>query len=373
MLFSKIRGLEKVKEALTRRAKGGNIPHAMLFAGKEGAPALPMALAVATYLNCEKPLENDACGVCPACQKNAKFIHPDLHFVFPVASTKKITKKEEVVSHSFLREWRSFLSENVYSTVEDWANYMGTDKQVIITREESRNIVKNLSLKKFEGNYKVMIMWLPEFMHQTAANAILKILEEPPPETVFILVSHQEERLLGTITSRTQRIFIPLFSDEDLMQILHEDYQVDDAQARQLAQLADGNIQEALKLSQQVNNDYQDLFAQWMRECFTRKIDALVARADEFHMLSRIDQRSFLQYALNIIRESLLLNAQANELNRTTGEVLTFVERFSTTMKPEVAERIIPLINEGIQHLERNANAKIMFLDLSINIAYKLR
>lgn len=373
MLFKEIKGLDKVKEVLNRGAATDQVAHALLFAGKKGAPALPMALAFATFLNCENRLKDDACGVCSSCLKNKKFIHPDLHFVFPVSSTKKITNPKEVFSNTFIKEWRSFLGESLYGTVEEWSNYFGSDKQVQISKEESRQIIKNLSLKPFEGKYKIMIIWLPEKMHPTAANGILKILEEPPAHTLFILITQQEDQLLGTITSRTQRFYIPLFTDQELITILHEDHQVDEEQARQLAHLADGDIHEALRLSQQTSSDHQQMFREWMRECYEKKYPLLVSRADEFHMLNKVTQKSFLQYALNMIRESLLLNAEAMVLNRATGDTLTFVENFSKAMTPEAAEKIIPLINEAHQHLDRNASAKITFLDLSLSIANNIK
>ena len=373
MQFNNIKGLNKVKEVLIRGANTENVAHALLFSGKAGAPALPMALAYATFLNCENRQENDSCGTCPSCLKNRKFIHPDLHFVYPVSSTKKVTKPKEVISTTFIKEWRSFLNEGLYSNVEEWSNYFGSDKQVQISRQESREIVKNLSLKTFEGKYKIMIIWLPELMNPASANGILKILEEPPEGTIFILVSHQEDRLLSTIISRTQRFYIPLFTDDELISILHEDYQVPEDEARQLAHLADGSLHEALRLSQQTVDDYEHMFIQWMRECFQHNFPALVGRADGFHMLNKVSQKSFLQYSLNMIRESLLINVHARELNRSTGELMTFLEKFSKTMTPEKAEQIIPLINEGYQHLERNASAKITFMDMSIAIAKQIK
>jgi DNA polymerase-3 subunit delta' len=373
MQFNKIKGLTKVKEVLARGAATDNVAHALLFAGKQGAPVIPMALAYATFLNCENRLEHDSCGVCSSCIKNSKFIHPDLHFVYPVSSTKKVTKKEEIKSTTFIKEWRSFLGENLYNDVEEWSNYFGSNKQVQISRQESREIIKNLSLKPFEGKYKIMMIWLPELMHPASANGILKILEEPPSDTIFILMTHQEDKLLSTIISRTQRFYIPLFSDEELVNILHEDYQVPQEQARQLAHLSDGSLHEALRLSQQTVNDHQQMFIEWMRECYKNNFPALVSRADEFHMLNKLAQKSFLQYALNMVRETLLLNAQANELNRSSGEAMAFIENFSKALTPEKAEKVIQLINEGYQHVERNASAKIMFLDLSIMIAKQIK
>lgn len=369
MQFKDIKGLNEVKKTLIRGATKDQVAHALLFAGREGAPNIPIALAFASFLNCENRLEDDSCGVCPACLKNKKYIHPDLHFVYPVNSTKKITKKEEVISTSFIKEWRSFLQENPYGNVEEWSNYFGSDKQVQISKEESRQIIKSLSLKPFEGKYKVMIIWLPELMHPSSANGILKILEEPPSQTVFVLVTNKEDRLLSTITSRTQRFYIPLFSDDELTYILNEDYQVSKEDAALIAQLADGNLNEALRLLNQTTSDHHQFFTDWMRECYKKNIPPLVHRADDFHMMNKVTQKSFLQYALNMIRESLIHHAQAATLQRSRGDKLTFIENFSKAMHPDIAQDVISIINEGYGHLERNASAKIVFLDLSIAIS----
>lgn len=369
MQFKDIKGLDEVKRTLIRGATKDQVAHALLFAGKEGAPNMPMALAFATFLNCENRLENDSCGVCPSCVKNNKYIFPDLHFVYPVNTTKKVTDRRLIHSTTFIKEWRNFLNENPFGNIEEWSNYFGSDKQLQISKEESRQIITNLSLKSFEGKYKVMIIWLPELMHPASANGILKILEEPPSETIFILVSNQQEKLLSTIISRTQRFYIPLFSDIELSNILNEDYQVPKEDALVIAQLADGNLNEAVRLLNQTSSDHHQFFTGWMRECYKKDLGSLVQRSDEFHMMNKVSQKSFLQYALSMIRESLIHHAQAATLQRSTGEKLTFIENFSKAMHPDAAQDVISLINEGYAHLERNASAKIMFLDLSLTIS----
>ena len=248
MLFSQIPGLTGVKKQLIESVKRNHVAHAQLFAGKEGSANLAMALAFTNYLNCENPGEEDACGVCPSCQKNQKFIHPDVNFIFPTSATTKF-KREDATSEKFLVEWRKFLKKSIYGNVADWAQDFGWEnKQLIIPRQESRNIVKALSLKAFEGTYKVMIVWLPETMNVNAANGILKILEEPPKNTIFLLVSNAPSLLLTTITSRTQQLTIPSFSDEDIRGVTKnlEGVDLTDERASRIAYMAEGNMRLAL-------------------------------------------------------------------------------------------------------------------------------
>src|SRR6267154_2267032 len=216
MTFSSILGLDDVKKQLTGSVQSNHIAHALLFAGKPGALNLPLALAFAQYLHCTNKNENDACGTCPACSKSLKFIHPDTHFVFPLGNISN-DKDEDRFRAEILKTWRSFLIEQPFGNLSQWmAAYGGEDKQALIAREESRKIVQALSLKPFESTNKIMVIWLPELMHPSAANGILKILEEPPPKTFFLLVTNGAEQLLPTILSRTQIVNVPLLNDEDV-------------------------------------------------------------------------------------------------------------------------------------------------------------
>jgi len=368
MQFSEIKGLDNVKQRLINAATNEKVAHAQLFLGKPGSPNLAMALAYATYLNCENKTNEDACGSCPSCTKNSKYIHPDFHFVFPVSSTKKISGKD-VISTSFLKEWREFLINSPFGNLEDWsALYGGEDKQVNISKEESRQIVKNLSLKAFEGKYKIMLIWLPEFMHPSAANGILKILEEPPENTIFLLVSNNSERILTTILSRTQIVTIPMFSDEDIRSILIERNDIPETRAQELAHLADGDINKATRLAANIEDSNHQFFADWMRDCFKRNFTDLVSTADVYHGMNKVSQRSVLQYGLNIMREALIHNAQPS-LKRTNGQLNDFIGNFSKVMSAEKVEKISQEINNAHYHLERNGSAKMIFLDLSLQIA----
>ncbi|MEM7107990.1 MAG: DNA polymerase III subunit delta [Bacteroidota bacterium] len=368
MKFGEIEGLAEVKGKLVTAVQNGKIPHTQLFMGKKGSPNLAMALSYTTFLNCESPEEGDSCGSCASCSKISKHVHPDVHFVFPVSSTKNITGKD-VVSTSFLKNWRSFLTENPFGDLNQWVtSFGGEDKQVNISKEESRQIVKSLSLKAFEAKYKVMIIWLPEFMHPSAANGILKILEEPPEKTVFLLVSNDHEKLLSTILSRTQIVTIPKFTDQELCAILVKRYHLEVNQAEQLAHIADGDLNAAVRFMGNAENDNHQLFADWMRSCFKRDFTAMVQRAEFFHTLNKVAQKSLMLYATTMLRESLVRSV-APELTRVNGEEGRFLENFSRVMNADKVFSISEKLNEAYYHLERNASAKMLFLNLSLHIS----
>lgn len=368
MQFSEITGLSEVKQHLINSVANNHLAHAQLFLGPEGSANLAMALAFATYLNCENRQESDACGKCPACTKSGKLIHPDLHFVYPVSSTKKIVGKD-VLSINFINEWRSF-AKNPYGNISDWGNfYGGENKQVNISKGESRQIIRNLSLKAFEGRFKIMIIWMPEYMHPSAANGILKVLEEPPENTIFLLVANDVEKLLTTILSRTQSLRIRAFTDPEVEQFLVEKHFVDTTRARQIAQVADGNLNEALRLLDQTEDDNHKLFREWMRFCFTKDFSKMIEWADHYQKMNKVSQQTLLKYALTMIRESLISYFSPGSLQRLNGEELEFVKNFSGVMNPDKLEKITNSLNEAYYHLERNANAKILFADLSLQIA----
>jgi DNA polymerase-3 subunit delta' len=344
----------------------GQVAHAQLFMGHPGSANLALALAYATLLNCENVGSSDACGQCPSCQKNGKFIHPDVHFAFPVSPVAKISGKD-VVSDSFIISWREFLKINPYGGPYEWSlEYGGENKQLNISREESRNIIRALSLKSFEGKYKVMIIWLPEYLHPGSANALLKILEEPPDRTVFLLVTNDYERLLATILSRTQIVNIREFHDEEICDHLMKKYGLDENRARQLAHIASGNLNEAIRLANETVDDTHSMFREWMRSCWSREYSALVKMAEDYGKMNKISQKGILQYGLNLMRESLVINYRKESSGRLQGEELKFLTNFAKVMDLQSIENITRELNNAYYHLERNANAKILFLDTSI-------
>ena len=282
MRFSDIPGLAETKSKLIDAVNHNHVAHAQLFLGLPGALNLPLALAFANYLHCENKGETDACGVCRACSKSLKYIHPDTTFVFPFRSFKKDEDIDRVKAET-LKLWRNFLSVQSFDDVSGWINeYEGEDKQASISVEAGRQIIKTLSLKPFESPFKIMIMWQPELMNPSAANSILKILEEPPPNTFFLLVSNAAERLLPTILSRTQMVQVPQLSDEDLKEYLLKNHSVEETRLQEIIQLAEGNLTMAIKLVDTEEDHFQDRFADWMRLCYKRNYAGLVATLKTF-------------------------------------------------------------------------------------------
>ncbi len=370
MKFSDIPGLAEIKSILIDSVRNQHIAHAQLFLGKPGALNLPLALAYATYLHCQNKGETDSCGTCPACSKSFKHIHPDTNFVFPLNNIKN-DKDEDRFKSDILKDWRTFLTEQPFGDMSDWINvYGGEDKQAAISREAGREIIKMLSLKSFESLYKVMLIWQPELMHPSAANGILKILEEPPANTFFLLVSNAADRLLPTILSRTQIVQIPQLNDEELDEyLLLKKASLDEIKRQEIIQLADGNLNLAIKLIDSEEDHYQSRFEDWMRSCFKRDYATLVNFSEEFHELDKLGQRNSFQYALSMMRETLLQYSGAAAIGRVKAGEVNFVQNFSKVMSVNKLEKINNLISDASYHLERNGSAKMIFLDLSVQIS----
>jgi len=369
MKFSQIPGLLDVKEKLFRTVESGKVAHAQLFAGSDGSANLAMAIAYATVLNCTNRTNDDACGECPSCQKIGKYIHPDLHFVFPVSSTKNKTGKD-VVSDSFIAEWRSFLKQHTFGGATEWAQeFGGEDKQLNISREESRNILKKLSLKSFEGQYKVMIIWLAEYMHPSAANAILKLLEEPPERTVFLLVTNDHERIIGTIISRVQLLKIRPFNKNEIADYLISNYNLEQEKSSQIASIASGDLNHAIYLISEVEDGTHEIFQQWMRICFSNDFEKMVIWADNFFKSTKTNQKGLFQYGLTILRDALLIANGASDIVNTQEKEGKFIADFAKIMNLQKLHNLYQLLNSGIYHLERNGNVKIIFLETSLKIS----
>jgi DNA polymerase III subunit delta' len=368
MRFADITGNEILKKQLVQSIRSGQIAHAQLFIGPEGSPNLALALAYATFLNCQNCLDGDSCGSCDSCRKNEKLIHPDVNFAFPVSSTSKVAA-DEAISLSFLSEWRNFVIQDPYNNASGWNSYFGGEnKQLNISKKESRQIIRHLSLKSFEGKYKIMIIWLAEYMNASAANTLLKILEEPADNTVFLLVTNDEKKILPTIRSRTQAVRVRPFSDDNIKKMLVENHFIEEDKARQISFLVDGNILEALRLAREVEDDSHLMFRDWMRLCFLKNMTELVNWTDKYNKLSKVSQKTLLQYGLSMMRESLIMLSGEPTLSRLMGPELEFIKKFIKVLDIEMIEEITLTLNEAFYHLERNANAKILFLDLSLRI-----
>ncbi len=368
MMFKDIPGLSEAKKKLVSSVRNNHVAHAQLFSGKPGSANLSLALAFSTYLNCENQGE-DSCGECASCVKAKKYIHPDIHFVFPVCPLP--IEKKEAKSAAFIKEWREFLHLNPYGNDEDWSNFFGAEnKQLNISKEESRQIIRDLSLKSFEGKYKVMIIWLAEYLHPSAANGILKILEEPPENTIFLLVTYDREQLITTILSRTQVFHVPSFSDDEISAYLQDSHQLDEKRANQLALLSGGNLNLATKLITEVEDDSHQLFRDWMRVCYEKKHPTLVDWTDKFFTMNKVSQKSMIQYGINMLRESLISQNQVIDLQKViNADEQDFVSKFGGTLRDHhKIERFYGELNTFLYHIERNINVKIAFLDTSLKI-----
>ncbi len=366
MLFAEIPGLSETKDLLLRAVRNNHVAHAQLFHGFDGGAALQMAIAFATYINCEQPLDADACGRCASCMQMNKLAHPDVTYVFPTAGGKK------VLSENFMKEWRAFVSEKPYGTLSDWLDFIEI-KQGNIPVEEARQLIQNLSLKSYGGGYKIVIIWQAEYLHTSTANALLKLLEEPPERTLFLLVCHSMDRLLTTIISRTQRIAVRHFNRAEVAGYLMSKEGATEERAGQIAYLAGGDMNKAEALLGQKIQNEQEWFANWMRYCYAFDIVKLVALADDFDAFSREGQKGLFDYGLKILRELFLYSNQAEELVRVEGEELVFVQRFSKAFNLSNLETITSLISEAHFHIERNVRAKMVFLDTSLSICRLIR
>ena len=363
MKFADIPGLEEEKRLLKQAVANNHVSHGQLFFGKVGSGNLALALAFATYLNCESRDNDDACGRCASCIKMSRLVHPDVSFVFPVVSTKKFSGKD-AVSSNYLPVWRNWVLKNPYASLNDWYNELDAEnKQGNISKEESRNIIKALTLKSFESEYKVMMIWLPELMHSSAANGILKILEEPPEKTIFILVTCDYEKLLTTILSRTQLFKIKAFSEDDISEILVNSFSVGPDVAQKTAQMSEGSVSQALSLVFEQDLSNESLFAEWMRACWRRDFTELTKLTDTFHTIKKANQQSLFSQGLHLIQRGVLAN------HGIVKDEVVFSRKFVEALDFDKIERISQMLSKAGYHLERNANTKILFLSLSLNIS----
>ena len=366
MRFQEIIGQKEVKSHLVNTVKEDRISHAQLFLGPEGSGALPLAIAYAQYLFCENKGESDACGECPSCKKVEKLNHPDLHFSFPVHLSKSVRTSDDLIS-----EWRGMLDNQTYFGLNDWNGQLGGEnKQGVIANDESINIVKKLVLKSFEGGYKVLIIWLPELMNGVAANKLLKIIEEPPNNTLFLLVAESQDKMLATILSRTQLVKIPRLGLDEVSEYLRTKEGLPPDSAQNLAHLSEGNVAKALTLkgNQEETSFNLENFIQWMRLCYQRNIVDTVDWVDGIASSGRETQKQFLQYSLNMFRQCIVGHYSNGNLVVLTPEQDGFLKKFAPFINSKNIVALTENFNEAHYHLERNANPKITFLDLSLKV-----
>lgn len=378
MLFSEVFGHKKIKAHLVESFHAGRTAHAQIFLGKEGNGALSLALAYAQFLLCEHPQKQDACGTCSACRKTAKYVHPDLHFSYPTVGSKAI-------STNFIKEWRAAIEENPYLNASQWLEKLGAEnKQGNITKDECVSIVQRLSYKALEGKFKIMILWLPEYLGKEG-NRLLKLIEEPRPNTVFILVSEQQGKILNTILSRCQLVNIPRLDDNTIATNLEQRHQLSPEKAQTIAYLVEGNYNKAQTLLHEIDDNNARLFVDWLRVCYQGKpkdmvqwVEGIVSgkhpSKDFFTKMGRKDQVVFLQYALYFLKEFLSLQLGQGQLKvrLQKAELDTAKNMLKVISIPQLQE-LITLFDETAFHVERNGNPRILFLDVSIRVHHILR
>lgn len=376
MLFKDILGQDHIKNYLITTANAGRIPHAQLFIGPEGSGTLPMAMAYAQYILCnnsdgENTTGNSACNL-----KFEHISHPDMHFVYPITSTDEV-KGDSVVSTNFLDQWRGFVKENPYGSLFDWYKKLEIPKkQGIISVKESAAINKNLSLKAYEGGYKVMIIWMADKMRTDAANKLLKLLEEPPEKTIFILISESIDDLLQTIISRCQVVDFLALPEQVITDALIATHKVEANLAKKIAHQCEGNYNKALHLLHKDDDDsvFEEWFINWVRAAFKAKGNASVI-ADLIYWSTTIakegreTQKNFLQFCIQFFRQALLLNYQATDLVYLEPNFENFkLEKFAPFVHGNNIADIFKELEDAMYHIERNGNSNIILTDLSIKL-----
>lgn len=369
MQFKDIVGHEQTKQQLRQAVLEGRIPHAQLFFGASGVGKLPLALAYAQYVQCEHRTADDSCGVCPTCLQYRNLQHPDLHFAYPIVKTDAGD-----VCDDFADKWREQLLDSPYFDLDDWYRRLGVEnKQGMIYEKESGEILRKLNLKAFGDGYKVMLIWLPEKMNVTCANKLLKLLEEPPEKTLFLLISEQPEQLLSTIISRVQQIRVPRLSEEEIM--------LGAGVSADMAHIANGSLLAALRLQQEdtQNKRFLDQFINLMRDAFTigqisdpkKKFDSLIRLRDWSQSMSglgREEQKAFLQYTQRQVRENFISNFGQSAMNYQTADERAFSTRFAPYIHGGNVEKIMLELDSAEQQIGQNGNAKMIFFDLALQM-----
>lgn len=390
--FEKIIGQKEIKDQLIQMVQHNRLSHALLFLGKEGSGALPSALAFAQYIVCEKvngkiknipgaslfgdtlpsegqpPITVDSCGVCSACIKASQLIHPDIHFAYPVIPKKPGDKP---ISTDYVTEWREFVSNHPYGNVYDWLQFIGAEnKQGNITSEECNDITRKISLKSFESEYKILIIWMPEYLTKNG-NKLLKLIEEPPPNTLLLLVAENEDLILPTILSRTQLVKIPALTNLEVESALALQSVVPVEKARQIAALSEGNYREALQLLQNAEDDWQAILREWLNLIARKNFAGQVKWIDEMSKQGREKQKQFLKYFTHLLEQAIRLSVveeKATEAFSIAENEKDFAFRLNKLCNINQQEAIVHELDKAGYYIERNANGKMLFHALSIKL-----
>lgn len=365
MFFKDVIGQNKVKQILLESVKSNRISHAQMFLGDEGYGGLPLAISFAQYILCSDKKEDDSCGECASCKKVQHLSHPDLHFSFPIQLSAK-----EKSSDVFLPEWKEMILYNPYTEEEDWYAKTGNEnKQGVIGKDESQSVFKKLQLKSYEGGYKIMIIWLADKMNAAAANKLLKLIEEPPNKTLFLLTAKNLESILPTIISRTQVTKLSKISNSDIITGL-VNYDVESDVAEGISNYVNGDFSQALKQVKGNVHDaeYYEFFVKWMRICFSRDVAQAIEISNELSGIGREKQKSFLEFSLDLFQKSLRGNFIGLNNIKINPNHAAFISKFMPFVTPNNIEAIHELLTKAYYHIDRNANPKILFLDLSFKL-----
>lgn len=370
MQFNKIIGHAELKARLIGNIREGRVAHAQFFLGPRGSGVLPLALAYATYLFCENPGEGDSCDVCPSCVMMAKLAHPDLNLVFPIFLSEKVK-----ICEPFVADWRAIVSSVPYLDAEMWRGSLnGENKQLRMGVDIAAEVVRKLSLKSYSGGWKVMLIWLPEMMDAAMANKILKVLEEPEPKTAFLLAGHANDRILPTILSRTQLVKVAAPGPSEVAAAIQERHpDMSPADARGIAARSEGDLLEAFSMANGEEEEMFIFFRDWLRACYANKVADNVGFADYFAKMGREEQKGLMTYALYLIRQCMLQWQDVPQLIAAFGEEMEFVKKFSALLNVQNADGIRRELETAHMHLERNANPKVLFMDLSYRLGTLLR
>lgn len=368
MLFSEVIGQQAAKDFLVASVARNRLGHALLFEAPEGAGGLPLALAFAQYVLCEAKQGGDACGRCGPCVRASQLIHPDIHFSYPVVARKSGDKP---VASDYIREWREFVSQYPYGNAFDWLQFIGAEnRQGNIPAAECQDIIRKLTLKSYESDYKILVLWYPEFLGKEG-NILLKLIEEPPPGTLFILVAEHSDMLLETILSRTQPVRVHALELEEIKEALVGRAGAAEADAFRMAALAEGSYREALQLMQHsLGDDLLEVLRRWLNAVLTAKPVELQDWIEEMAKTGRERQKQFLRYFLHLMEHTLRMGFMPGDRVPFPEQERQFAKSLQRLADAPKMRLLMQALDDACFHIERNANAKILFHALSIRMQY---